>query len=134
MKKYGKATMRAGESLLCPPTVTQRRRHWVNKSASLIFISLKDGRGRRWSQGLRPGILGAATGPSLTRASLLSKPLTSPLRASGSFQVLLREHQLSPEASNSLPSKDRDKREKLQSSSAPHPHTSFTACREVTAV
>lgn len=85
MKKCANATMKAGESLLYPPTATQRR-HWVNKSTSLIFISLKHRMGRGWSQGLRPGILEAVTGPSLTQASLLRKPLTSPIRASGSFQ------------------------------------------------
>lgn len=94
----------------------------------------KDGRGRRRSQGLRPGILGAVTGLSLTRASLLSKPLTSSLCSLGSFQVLLREHQLSPEASNSLPSKDRGESKKIQGSNTPQPHASSATCWEVTAV
>lgn len=38
-RKSAKATRKAREKLLCPPTVTQMR-HWVNKSTSLIFISL----------------------------------------------------------------------------------------------
>lgn len=71
------------------------------------------------------GNLGSCDRP-VTISGLLAEQttdLTPP--ASGSFQVLLREHQLSPEASNSLPSKGRGKREECQGS---------TACREVTAV
>lgn len=44
MTKHAKATMVAGEDLLGPPTVTQRT-HSVDKPTSLVFISLKDGRG-----------------------------------------------------------------------------------------
>lgn len=57
---------------------------------------------------------GSSDRSSLTWAFLLSKPLTSPLYAWGLFQVLLREHQPSAEASNSLPCKGRGKTEKLQ--------------------
>lgn len=43
MTKYAKATVVAGENLLCPPTVTQRGHS--DKPTSLVFISLKGGRG-----------------------------------------------------------------------------------------
>lgn len=45
MTKHAKATVVAGEDLLCPPTVTQRARS-VDKPTSLVFIFLKGGRGR----------------------------------------------------------------------------------------
>lgn len=135
MTKHAKATVVAGEALLCPPTVTQRGRS-VDKPTSLVFISQWMG-GAEVESGTVARNPGSYDGPSLTQASLLSKPLTSPLRAWGFFQVLLRVHQLSPEASNSLPSKDRGKRETAGLQHPPtHTHTynaSSPACWEVTA-
>lgn len=74
--------------------------------------------------------LGSCDRP-VTNSGLLAEKttdLTHPCL--GFIPILLREHQLSPEASNSLPSKDRGKRQKCQASWVPHPHPALLPARK----